>query len=433
MADDPRWEDIFTSPPPESQPGGSGVPAAPPSRREARQAENARKSSRRNTSAPQPKAPKSKTPRKSGANRPRKRGRWIGWLVSIVVILGLVGGTAGYAWLSFEPQIRKVLGWELPPPDYVGPGSGEASVVIYSGDSGVEVTNALVDAGVVKDFNTFYNMLLAQEPPVDFFPGYYVLAEKMSSAEALKALQDPASRVENTALIQEGKSAPQVFDILSASTGIPIADFEAAAEDLAGLGLPADAPNIEGYLFPATYTFDPNVDAPSVLQTLVNRTFQSLDSAGVAPEDRERILTIASLIQREAGANAEDFFKVSRVIQNRLTEGMRLQFDSTSHYGYVWKHGERDDGGVFSTRAELDDDNPYNTYVIAGLPQGPIGAAGDLAIDAAMHPADGPWLYFVTVNLDTGETAFTSTNADHNAAVRQLQKWCRTSQSPNCD
>lgn len=335
--------------------------------------------------------------------------------------------------MAFEPQIRKILGWELPPPDYEGQGSGEASVVIYSGDSGVEVTNALLDAGVIKSFDAFYNMLLAQEPPAEFFPGYYLLAEKMSSAEALKALQDPASRVENTALIQEGKSAAQIFDILSAATDIPIAEFEAAAEDLSGLGLPASAPNIEGYLFPATYTFDPGEDASSVLHTLVNRTFQSLDSVGVAPEDRERILTIASLIQREAGSNADDFFKVSRVIQNRLDEGMKLQFDSTSHYGYVWKHGDRDDGGVFSSRAELEDDNPYNTYVITGLPQGPIGAAGDLAIEAAMRPADGPWLYFVTVNLDTGETVFTSTNADHNDAVRQLQQWCRTTQSPNCD
>jgi UPF0755 protein len=170
-----------------------------------------------------------------------------------------------------------------------------------------------------------------------------------------------------------------------------------------------------------------------VLRILVDRTFQALDSAGVAPEDRARVLTIASLIQREAGTNPEDFFKVSRVIQNRLAEGMKLQFDSTAHYGYTWKHGEREDGGVFSSSAELADDNPYNTYVITGLPQGPIGAAGDLAIDAALHPADGPWLYFVTVNLDTGETVFTSTNAEHNAAVRQLQDWCRTTQSPNCD
>ena len=87
---------------------------------------------------------------------------------------------------------------------------------------------------------------------------------------------------------------------------------------------------------------------------------------------------------------------------------------------------------MFSTSAELNDDNPYNTYFITGLPIGPIGAAGDLAIDAALHPVDGPWVYFVTVNLDTGETVFSETNAQHEAAVQQLRQWCRTSQSPNC-
>ena len=144
------------------------------------------------------------------------------------------------------------------------------------------------------------------------------------------------------------------------------------------------------------------------------------------------MLTIASLIQREAGSQAEDFFKVSRVIQNRLDQGMLLQFDSTSHYGYAWAHGQRLDGGVFSNSEELNDPNPYNTYVHAGLPIGPIGAAGDLAIDAAVNPVDGAWLYFVAVNLDTGETKFSETLAEHNAAVREMQQWCRATQSPNC-
>lgn len=425
MADEPQWDDIFAS-----QPSSSDAvsPSAPQSRKQARAAEKGRSSSRRGVSAPRGKAP-----RETATLRKRKRRGWIGWLIAVVVILGLAGGAAAYAWANYEPQMRKIFGWELPPPDYVGEGTGEATIVIHNGDTGTEITKALLEAGVIKDFDAFYNLLLAQDPPVDFFPGYFVLAQKMSSEAALKALQDPANRKENTALVREGKTAAQVFDILSASTGIPIADFEEASHDLVGLGIPADAPSVEGYLFPATYTFDPGLDATSVLKILVNRTFQSLDSAGVAATDRTRILTIASLIQREAGPNSDDFFKVSRVIANRLDKGMMLQFDSTSHYGYVWAHGEREDGGVFSSKAELEDKNPYNTYVIAGLPQGPIGAAGDLAIDAALHPADGPWFYFVTVNLDNGETVFSTTNAEHNAAVRQLQQWCRTTKSPNCD
>ncbi|MCC7127548.1 MAG: endolytic transglycosylase MltG, partial [Microbacteriaceae bacterium] len=192
MADEPRWDDIFpaqnSSPTPVS-------PVGPPmTRKEALAAEG-----RTRPSEDGPAKDRKKKPRKS-------RKGWLIALISVVVILGLGAGGAAFAWANYEPQIRKLLGWELPPPDYVGKGSGEATIVIVKGDTGVEVTNSLVDAGVIKSFETFYSLLLAQDPPVDFYPGYYVLAKKMSSQAALDALRDPASRVEQTALIPEGKS-----------------------------------------------------------------------------------------------------------------------------------------------------------------------------------------------------------------------------------
>jgi UPF0755 protein len=358
---------------------------------------------------------------------PRRRRRWIGWLVGVVVVLGLAAGAAGFVWANYETQVRKVLGWELPPPDYVGEGTWEATIVIASGDTGVDVTNSLLDDGVIKDFYTFYSLLLAQKPQVQFFPGYYVLAEKMSSQAALDALQDPKNRVEHTALIPEGKSIDQVFDILSTATDIPVSDFEEAAKDPTSYGVSKKAPSLEGYLFPATYKFDPGVDARSVLTTLVDRTFEALDAAGVAPDDRHRVLTLAALIQREAGRDTKDFYKVSRVFTNRLEQGWHLESDATVSYGTGRTHT------VWTTSAErADASNKYNTYANPGLPIGPIGAAGDLAIDAALHPADGPWFYFVPVNLDTGETVFSVTLAQHNAAVQRLQEWCRTTKSPNC-
>ncbi|MBB5631869.1 UPF0755 protein [Cryobacterium mesophilum] len=395
MADEPRWDEMFSS-----QPAADPTAPQPPSRRAAREA----------------------------ATRPKKRRRWIGWVVAVVVVLGLAGAGAGYVWANYEPQVRKALGWELPPPDYVGQGSGQATIVIASGDTGVEVTNSLLDAGVIKSFGTFYSLLLAQKPAVEFYPGYYVLSEKMSSAAALAAIQDPANRVERTALIPEGKSIDQVFEILSTATGISVADFEAAAKNPTDYGVSKDAPSLEGYLFPATYKFDPSVDARSVLKTLVDRTFAALDAAGVAPKDRLRVLTLAALIQREAGRDTKDFYKVSRVFTNRLKDGWHLQSDATVSYGTGRTHT------VWTTPEErADKSNKYNTYANPGLPIGPIGAAGDLAIDAALHPVDGPWFYFVPVNLDTGETVFSVTLEQHNAAVRQLQEWCRTTQSPNCD
>jgi UPF0755 protein len=130
---------------------------------------------------------------------------------------------------------------------------------------------------------------------------------------------------------------------------------------------------------------------------------------------------VASLIEREAGS-AEDSYKVSRVIRNRLDpnlfESGLLQFDSTVHYGIG------DDSTVETSDAErADASNEYNTYVHPGLPPGPIGNPGDIAIDAALNPADGPWLYFVTVNLETGETVFSATLEEHDAAVQRFLQY----------
>src|SRR5690606_14479253 len=143
--------------------------------------------------------------------------------------------------------------------------------------------------------------------------------------------------------------------------------------------------------------FDDGVTAEQVVRTMVDRTVESLDAAGVPADRRHEILTIASIIEREARFE-EDFYKVSRVIQNRLqpdnteTHGL-LQMDSTAQFGY----GEMHDGTVSSSAEALEDDNPWNTYIHPGLPKGPIANPGDVAIDAAMNPVDGPWLYFVTV------------------------------------
>lgn len=445
MADEPRWEDIFSSQPDAGPSAESSEPdAAPRSRREAREAESRARGSRGKGSPKPPRPPR--RPAASGASgasggsrpprdprEPRKRRRWIGWLVAVVVVLGLGAGAAGYVWLNYEDQVRKVLGWEIPI-DYEGEGTGSVIVTITNGQLGSDVARTLHEAGVTMTSEAFYNLLLTR-PDVQFQPGSYELKLKMSASAALEALLDPANKVQTRIGFPEGSTVATVLarlGDLSESTGVSLEELEVAAEDFGSFGLPSDAVSLEGYLFPATYALDPGLSAHEILQTMVDEMFSRLDAAGVAPEDRARVLTIASLIQREAGRNADDFYKVSRVIQNRLDAGMRLQFDSTAHYGYVWKHGARDEGGVFSTSEELADDNPYNTYVHTGLPVGPIGAPGELAIDAALNPAPGDWLYFVTVNLDTGETKFSTTVAEHNAAVQELREWCRTSKSPNC-
>lgn len=343
--------------------------------------------------------------------RTRRRGPW-GCLVGLLVVAALAVG----AFFFLQGPINAVIERFTPAADYTGSGTGEVMFVIHAGDTGSDVAENLVDAGVTASYDAFYDLLLAQPTDPEFHPGAYTLAEEMSAQAALDALMDPANKLENTLLVTEGTWAKDALAEASAVLQIPIEELEAAAADPQALGLPAGATSVEGFLFPATYTFDPGVTAQEVVQTMVAQGIAAYDEAGVAPDDRLRVATIASLIQREG--LPQDFTKVSRVIQNRLDQGMLLQFDSTVHYG------TGDNSVVTTTDAErADASNPYNTYVHEGLPPGPIGNPGAEAIQAALNPADGPWLYFVTVNPETGETVFTTTIEEHEAAAERFYQW----------
>ncbi|MGK9147009.1 endolytic transglycosylase MltG [Plantibacter flavus] len=352
--------------------------------------------------------------------KPRRRRRGlIALIVSLVVVGGLVA-CAGVVWTSYEPQIRKVLGWEEPN-DFEGTGTGEAVVMIHEGDIGEDIATTLHEAGVTKSFEAFYDLLLAQSTQPEFFPGAYKLKLGMSAKSALAALTDEANRMEDTFVIPEGTAEQDALPAIAEGTGIPLEELQAAAADVASFGLPAEATSLEGFLFPATYSLPDGGDAHAVLQTLVDRSFQALDEAGVAPENRWSTIVLASLIQKEAGLK-DDYYKVSRVFLNRLDpakwESGLLQSDATVAYGTGNTHR------VSTTDAErADASNPYNTYVHPGMVVRPISNPGDLAIDAALHPADGPWLYFVTWNLDSGETIFSTTQAEHEAAVEQWLSW----------
>lgn len=351
---------------------------------------------------------------------PRRRRRRWGLLAFLLVFLLAVGGTGVAVWSAYGARIQETLGWGEPN-DYAGSGNGtRVDFVINSGDIGETVARNLAKAGVTKTFTAPYRVLL-KDSSISFAPGTYSLQKEMSAKSAIAALTDPKNRLVNKAVIPEGSSAEQAFTQLSAATKIPVADFQAAAKDYVALGVPAQAPSIEGFLFPATYQFDPGVTAPQVLRQLVGEMTKRLDAAGVPVDQRFRIVTLASIVEREAGPSS-DMPKIARVFQNRLDKGMRLQSDATVTYGT----GRYD--RVTTTDSErADAGNRYNTYANDGLPIGPIGLPGDAAIRAALKPADGSWLYFVTVNLKTGETVFSTTQAQHDAAVKQWQAWCRQS------
>lgn len=360
-------------------------------------------------------------PRKT---RKRRAGGWIAFAIVLALIGGVVGGGV-WAWNTYGERVQEFFAGTKVDDFADGQAHGEAQITIASGDMGAQVSQKLFDAGVTKSPTSLYDYMIENSVAFTFQPGVYRLQLEMSSPAVLEALRKPENKLENTTQLREGLTVEQSIERISEQMGMPLEELQAAVADPSAYGVAADS--LEGWLFPATYTFDPGVTATDVVARMVQRAVQSLDEAGVPVEDRQRVLTVASIIQREARFE-DDFYKVSRVIQNRLDQGMKLQMDSTSQYGYGELHA-----GSASTSSEAQfDDNPWNTYVVDGLPAGPISNPGDLAIDAAMKPAEGPWLFFVTVNLDTGETVFTTNADDHQRAVDQWIQWCRDNPDSGC-
>lgn len=427
MADEPSWDDIFSSQP-STGADTPPAPAAPRSRREAReQAEPSRRARDRAPRERRPKVARSERVDEFGrvpGKKPRRSLAWLWVLLSIVVVLGVVSTAV---WINFQPQIQKVLGIE-PPIDYTGGGTGKVVVTIENGQIGEDVAKTLAAKGVTKTSSAFYKLLLVQQPPVTFIPGSYQLKSHMSAKAALAALVDPANKVSTRVSFPEGITVKGVITRLanlSESTGVTQVQLEAAAADYKSFGLPAEAPSLEGYLFPATYILEPGQTAHQILQVFVTEMFKRLDAAGVAPADRHKVLTLAALTQKEGGPVA-DFPKVARVWDNRIAKGMNLQSDATVAYG-------AGSTSIETTPAQrADKSNPYNTYANPGLPIGPISNPGDKAIDATLHPTDGSWLYFVVVNCSTGETAFSDTFAQHQAANAQLGAWLKANPG-GCD
>ena len=341
--------------------------------------------------------------------RPKKR-----FSKQLLVVLGVLVLAIGSIAYANRSDLR-VFVEQFTGAEYSGTEGALVTVVVKRGDVGTDVAKALVDAGVTKSYDVTIRTIYSMNPT--FFPGSYKIPSRISSAKAVSYLVDPTNMISNRITLREGLRLSSVFTLLSEKTGIAVSEFENEAKNLQSFGIPEVAPSLEGYLFPATYSLDPAYSAREILNVLVQRTKDQLIEDQVDEKDWHRVLTLASVIQREARLE-QDFYKVSRVFVNRLAIDMPLQSDATVSYGVG--------GNTFQTSAaDRADPNPYNTYKYPGLPIGPISGVGALAIDAALNPADGPWLFFVSVNLKTGETIFTETYAQHQAAVQVWRDWLR--------
>ncbi len=343
------------------------------------------------------------------SQRPRLRKR----ITVILIALLVVGGGAFAAVTVLRPLVTGLMESN----DYPGPGTGTVRVTVEEGAGGATIAQVLVADDVVKSTKAFIEAAKAEPKSSGIQPGVYDLRTQMRASDALGVLIDPANRITTSVTIPEGLWATEIFATLSKATGIPVAQYEAAAKDGAVLGLPESAKgNVEGYLFPASYEFEPGSSAAAQLKALVSQSIKRLSALGVKPAQMEQTIVLASIVEGEA-QKPDDMGKVARVVLNRLAAKMTLGMDSTVNYIFK-KRG-------IPTQQMLDSDSPYNTRRFPGLPPGPIGNPGEAAIKAAVAPPAGDWLYFTTVNLDTGETKFTADAAEHQRNADQFAAWCK--------
>lgn len=294
-----------------------------------------------------------------------------------------------------------------PAADFPGDGNGQVAITIQSGDTLREIGQNLYENGVIAGLEAWIAVVNSDERATSVAPGEYNLRLEMSSRAALDLLLDPLSRAVKRLTIPEGLRVTEIVSLASQISGIKKQEFLDVLAEPTSYGLPTIANgNPEGFLFPATYEIPKDATAQSILSQMTARWFASYDSlelsrrASAAGHTVLEIVTIASILEVE-GAPV-DYAKVARVIENRLKIGMRLQLDSTVNYALGLDE-------LNLTQAQLDTQSPYNTYTSDGLPPGPIGNPGEAALEAALEPAPGPWIYFVTTNLETQKTEFATT------------------------
>ncbi|MFI6799345.1 endolytic transglycosylase MltG [Streptosporangium canum] len=336
--------------------------------------------------------------------RRRNRGGFLAPMLAAIVLLGGVGagGFYGYTWLRDAMTVE----------DYTGEGAGEVVVEIKTGQSASDVARTLQEQGVVKSAEAFVDAAAAADMSASLQPGEYTLRKQMSAAAAVKLL-DPDKRLRETVTLQEGLRLSATLTQLAKQTGKPLREFQRAARDGKALGLPSYAKGrLEGYAFPATYEISPKMEPVDILTAMVDRFHQTAGKDGLEKEAKalghtpHEIMTIASIVQAESGS-VEDMGKVARVIYNRLDGNppRKLEMDSTVMYG-LNKYG------VAATNADLESTSPYNTYMREGLPPGPIANPGDHAIQAALNPTKGDWIFFVTTDTKRGITKFTASETE---------------------
>lgn len=317
----------------------------------------------------------------------------------LVAALGILAFVFAIVWIT------QAIRGTLPDDSFtVAPGI-QVVVVVESGDSLTAVGEKLVEADVVTSVSAFLAAGELEERAASIGPGVYNLVTGLPPGEAIARMLDPAFRAAPLVL-PEGLRLTDTVRLTAEHTGLSEEQLVSALQDGPAIGLPGwalDRP--EGFLFPASYDLLPDASATDVWSLMVKRFDIAADEADLVTRARQlgytpyEVLTVASLVQAEGAPG--DFAKVARVAYNRLEQGLPLQFDSTVNYALGTST-------LLVTEDMLEVDSPYNTYRVTGLPPTPINSPGQEAIEAALNPEVGDWLYFVTVDPRMLETRFTA-------------------------
>jgi UPF0755 protein len=341
----------------------------------------------------------------------RKKRHKVAPLVAIIVIVAVV--TVSWVLIRSVSNYFKVA-------DYSGSGQAFTRVQVHSGDTAQDIGTALVKAGVVKSARAFVDAAKASGQSDKIQPGVYRVRLESSGQAAMAAILDPANQLVSKVTIPEGYTAKQVLADLAKKTGLQLADLTAAASRIGNLGLPDGiaAKSPEGFLFPATYDFDPAMSADAVVQTLTQQFGSEYAKVGLAAGAKAlgitpyQALTIASMIESEAKF-PQDRPKIARVIFNRLAKKMPLGIDAVNRYGVALE-------GKDPNSVTYQENSPYNVRTHTGLPPTPISNPGEASLQAAINPAAGDWLYYV-VNDAAGHHLFTADETTWAAAVARCK------------
>lgn len=352
--------------------------------------------------------------------RLRRRERYRRTVTVAVVIALLAVLCGGGVWVFSEMNENGSFAWiqDEFARDYPGPGYGSVQFTVYANDTATEIGERLAAQHVVASKRVFVNAVEADNDQSNLQPGTFDLKYHMSAQEAVAILVNPDKAKDLIQIRSDTRAIDIVSQTVTDNPAWTAAEVTAALNNK-GVGVLPTCANgsYEGWLQPGTYDPKSYKTPADMLAAMVKARIAALDALKVptGPE-REKILTIASIIGGEVN-QSQYYGKVSRVIANRLAQNMPLGMDSVIAYGNNTQDSE------LTETMLTDASNPYNDRIHAGLPPTPINQPNSEMIEAAMNPTPGDWLYFVTVNLDTGETEFTDNNAQFQQYKSQYEAW----------